>query len=71
MVLLYQEDHAIWKATKMTEDKKVYRVQSNQGRIALGELVEAGSTWTADKPDENRIILTRGVVVPRSTVPQE
>jgi hypothetical protein len=55
----------------MAEHKKVYRVQSNQGRIALGDLVEPGDTYTADKPDADTVVLTRVVIVPRSTIPQE
>jgi hypothetical protein len=55
----------------MKRDKKIYTVHAAQGRIALGDLVEPGSTWSAEKEDENTVVLTRVVVVPASEVPKE
>lgn len=55
----------------MKREHKVYTIHAAQGRIALGDLVEPGSIWTAEKKDENTVILTRVAIVPRGQVPQE
>lgn len=55
----------------MKRENKVYTVHAAQGRIALGDLVEPGSIWMAEKKDENTVILTRVAIVPRGQVPQE
>lgn len=70
MVLLCQKDPPVRKATEMTS-VKIYRVHATQGRIALGDLVEPGTIYTADKDEDGTVVLTPVVIVPRSEAPKE
>lgn len=37
---------------------KIYRVHASQGRIALGDLVEAGAIYVAERKPDGTVILT-------------
>lgn len=54
----------------MSTGIKIYKVQRNQGRIALGDLVAPGDMYTAIKRVDGTIILTRVVLTPAPAADQ-